>query len=295
MSNGGGTTGGGVTGSGSGSGSSSGSGSGSGTAGGGSAGTTLVISGSTTLPTALLGQPYSATISVTGGSGQYQWTFISGDPSNQFANSFPSGSGLSMSGGSGSSVTIGGTPVAFDSGKEYFFALKVVSGSESATKNFILYVSPATSDGSGTAVSVVLVTPPNWQEPGTVGQPYSTTFVAANEPEGTYRWSITDGSLPPGLSLTGGNNSQTTIAGTPTLSGGYSFKLQVSSTYGGSMQNQYGITIYPGTATSSTSTSGGGTGTQDTSDASSQQSVLMASVLESMKSALQQILGSLSF
>ncbi|MFA6495226.1 MAG: peptidoglycan-binding domain-containing protein [Candidatus Paceibacterota bacterium] len=296
--NGGGGTGGGVSGGGSGSGSGTGgTSSGGGTSGGSSssAGTTLVIGGSTYLPTALVGTAYSATIGVTGGSGQYRWTFISGDSSNQFGNSFPAGSGLSMGGGSGSSVTIGGTPTTSDSGKEYFFALRVDSGSEYVIKNFILYVSPGTSNGTGTAVSVVLVTPPNWQEPGTVGQPYSTTFVAANEPEGSYQWGIVDGSLPPGLSLSGGNNSQTTVAGTPTISGSYGFKLRVSSTYGGSAQNQYNITIYAGTATSSTSTSGGGAGTQGgTSDASSQESTLMASVLESMRGVLQQMLGSFS-
>ncbi len=286
---------GGGSGFGSGSGLGSGSGSGSGTPEGGSASTTLVINGSTYLPTALVGTPYSATISVTGGSGQYQWTFISGDASNRLGNSFPAGSGLSMSGGNGATVTISGTPTSSDSGKEYFFALRVDSGSEYAIKNFILYVSPATSNGSGTAVSVVLVTPPNWQEQGMVGQPYSTTFLAANEPEGTYQWSITEGSLPPGLSLSGGTNSQTTVAGTPTLAGSYNFTLRVSSTYGGSMQNQYNITILPATTTSSTPMSvNGGFGTQGgTSDASGQESMLMASILESMKGVLQQILGSL--
>ena len=249
---------------------------------------TLAIATSAYLPTPTVSQPYTTTIAATGGSAPYTWTFVSSDQSNFGQSGFPAGSGLSFNGGTGASATISGTPSALAAGHEYPFTLKVASGGQTASQSFVLYVSPGTSNGTGFAASVVLVTPPNWQQPGTVGQPYSATFLAANEPEGTYQWSIASGTLPPGLSLTGGTGSQTTIAGRPTTAGSYAFTLRVSSTYGGSMQNQYNITIYPSTVTPPLTTSGGGVSVQE-SGASSQQSALMASVLESIKGILDQI------
>lgn len=249
---------------------------------------TLAIATSAYLPTATVSQPYTTTIAATGGSAPYTWTFVSSDQSNFGQSGFPAGSGLSFNGGTGSSATISGTPSALATGHEYPFTVKVTSGGQTASQSFVLYVSPGTSNGTGFAASVVLVTPPNWQQPGTVGQPYSATFLAANEPEGTYQWNIASGTLPPGLSLTGGTGSQTTIAGRPTTAGSYTFTLRVSSTYGGSTQNQYNITIYPSTVTPPLTTSGGGVSVQD-GGASSQQSALMASVLESIKGILDQI------
>jgi hypothetical protein len=58
---------------------------------------------------------------------------------------------------------------------------------------------------------------------GTVGVPYSTTLVASGGTGGPYTWTLTSGSLPPGLTL----NPNGTISGTPTASGMASFAIAV--------------------------------------------------------------------
>jgi len=61
---------------------------------------------------------------------------------------------------------------------------------------------------------------------GAVNAPYNAVFSATGG-SGNYSWSITAGSLPPGLSL---NASQGTISGTPTTLGNYPFTVMVTDT-----------------------------------------------------------------
>ena len=58
---------------------------------------------------------------------------------------------------------------------------------------------------------------------GGLGVPYSATLQVSGGLPG-YRWSLTGGSLPPGLSL----SSAGTITGTATGSGTYTFTVKVS-------------------------------------------------------------------
>jgi hypothetical protein len=71
--------------------------------------------------------------------------------------------------------------------------------------------------------------PPSWGvfsfNTGTVSTPYSQSFAASGSLPITY--SITTGSLPPGLSLSG-----STISGTPTTAGTYSFTLRATNAFG---------------------------------------------------------------
>jgi hypothetical protein len=63
--------------------------------------------------------------------------------------------------------------------------------------------------------------------PGTVGVPYSFTWKAS-EGSGSYpmSWSIQNGALPPGLTLSTSNDTRSaTASGTPTAGGSYSFYL----------------------------------------------------------------------
>ena len=60
--------------------------------------------------------------------------------------------------------------------------------------------------------------------PGQVGVPYSQTLSATGG-SGSYTWSISAGSLPPGLTLSG-----STISGTPTATGTASFTVTVTDT-----------------------------------------------------------------
>ncbi len=59
---------------------------------------------------------------------------------------------------------------------------------------------------------------------GTLGTAYSQT-LAASDGTTPYQWSLSSGSLPPGLSL---DATTGTISGTPTQSGSYSFTIQVT-------------------------------------------------------------------
>ena len=79
----------------------------------------------------------------------------------------------------------------------------------------------------------VVSAPPLSLQCGTCGGNKATKGVlysvalAATGGTGPYTYSISSGSLPPGLTLTG-----TTLAGTPTAQGSYSFTMQAADVYG---------------------------------------------------------------
>ena len=96
---------------------------------------------------------------------------------------------------------------------------------------------------------------------GIVDVAYSATLTASGGIT-PYTWSITSGSLPPGLTLNSG-----TITGTPTTVGTYSFTVQVSdaSNPGQTVTKPFsitiaatptGVTIWPSTAVPGTADSG---------------------------------------
>ena len=74
-----------------------------------------------------------------------------------------------------------------------------------------------------------MVLTPDLPPTGQVGLAYSGTLTATNG-VGPYVWSIADGSLPPGLTLATGNGASTTLSGTPSGAGSYSFTVQVIDT-----------------------------------------------------------------
>src|SRR5262249_11791091 len=73
---------------------------------------------------------------------------------------------------------------------------------------------------------------------GQVGRSYSQTFSATG---GTapYTFSITTGSLPPGLSLAANGN----LSGTPTTAGAFSFRLRATDANGCREDQIYSLTI----------------------------------------------------
>ncbi|WP_174240918.1 putative Ig domain-containing protein, partial [Granulicella sp. S190] len=162
------------------------------------------------LPQATAGTAYSTTISAAGGTSPYAWTLTSGQ--------IPAGLTLSTSG------ILSGTPTT--SGN-YSFVLSATDSS-----------SPAQSTTAQVSLSVAAATPPPALPPvptaplaitssvlptGTSGSPYSGLLQATG---GTapYTWSITAGSLPPGLTL---NTKSGLLAGIPTLSGSFSITVLV--------------------------------------------------------------------
>src|SRR2546425_2376591 len=73
---------------------------------------------------------------------------------------------------------------------------------------------------------------------GTVGVAYSTTLSATG---GTppYTWSLTTGSLPPGLAL----STSGTISGTPTAAGSYTFTIQASDSVGQKASQAFTVSV----------------------------------------------------
>src|SRR5574341_48408 len=83
---------------------------------------------------------------------------------------------------------------------------------------------------------------------------YYVALSASGGTELNYTWSISSGSLPPGLSLGASGTPSTSITGTPTASGVYTFTVRVADSGGNSDTKSYTITILNATVTiSSTS------------------------------------------
>jgi len=115
------------------------------------------------------------------------------------------------------------------------------------TPSFIYLASgSAPEEGPTTAAYFTPVTPPtpldadcNNPPSGIVGIPYTHTFDASG---GTppYTFSISSGSLPPGLSL---DDSTGIVSGTPTTAGNYPFALTVTDSASGTVTVNCSITI----------------------------------------------------
>ncbi len=119
--------------------------------------------------------------------------------------------------------------------------------------------------GSATTLDFTTATLP----PASVGQPYSAT-VGASGGTGGYVYSLTAGTLPPGLSI---NLATATISGIPTAGGTANFTLQVADA--GSPPQQasraFSISVAGGTSggASSASSSGGSSRTSPTTSGGS--------------------------
>ena len=144
------------------------------------------------IPSATSGQSYSAVLSATGGAAPYTWSLTSG--------SLPSGISLSSAGVlSGTSSTTGTFP---------FVATVSDTTSQTAPVSLTLIV-------SATPLKVTTTSLPS----ATTGAAYSQALQANGGTPG-YKWSISSGSLPPGLTL---NQTTGAISGTPTASSVSSF------------------------------------------------------------------------
>ena len=148
----------------------------------------LLVVPTTTLPNGISNAPYSATLTVDGGTSPYLWSFVDG--------SLPPG--LTFNSGA-----ISGTPTAV--GTFSFVAQVADAGSPAQT----------TSKVFGITIVRPLVVPTNTLPNGVINVSYSATLTPSG---GTspYLWSLVGGSLPPGLTLSSGNGA---ISGTPTSTG----------------------------------------------------------------------------
>lgn len=173
----------------------------------------------TTLPNGGVGTAYSQSISTANGTSPFTPTLASG--------TLPPGVTLSTSSGSvAGSLT--GTPTTAGT---YTFTIQVADkNGQTATQQYTVTI----SNYAITTASLPA---------GTVGTGYYQTLAVSN---GTspYTFSVTQGSLPPGLNI-GVSTDKTSgvISGTPTTAGTYTFTVQVKDNNGLTSTQDYSLVI----------------------------------------------------
>jgi hypothetical protein len=178
-----------------------------------------------TLPTGAINDPYpSTTLGASGGLPPYTWAITVG--------SLPAGLSLNVSTGA-----VTGTPTG-PSGTANFTAQVTDSASTKATGSFSIIVNP-----------VLAIT--STSLPGaTAGTNYSTNLSATGGVT-PYNWSISAGSLPTGMNLSGN-----TISGIATTAGTVSFTIMVNDASGGSQSAAVSIVVAPAPPLTVATTSG---------------------------------------
>ncbi len=156
----------------------------------------------TALPGAEQAVNYQAALQTSGGVTPFRWSVISG--------SLPPGLSLSPYG------QITGTPATGTAGQTYDFSIEVGDGYGGyAIRSYSLAVSEAPLQITTTQFVFLF------------NEPYSASLGAQGGAP-PYRWSLTGGSLPPGLSL----SSSGVISGTPTSVGSWTADVEVTDSAG---------------------------------------------------------------
>ncbi|WP_236585435.1 putative Ig domain-containing protein [Dyella sp. EPa41] len=164
-----------------------------------------------TLPAGIGGVAYTQTLSASGGHGGYTYSLVSG--------ALPPGIALSSAG------PISGTPTTAGS---FNFTVKVTDGfGFIATQAYTIAVNAPT-------IVFTRTTLPG----GQVAVAYSQT-VSAGGGSGSYTYSLTAGSLPPGVAL----SSSGALSGTPTAAGNYSFTVTATDGLGFTGSQAYTVSI----------------------------------------------------
>jgi hypothetical protein len=173
----------------------------------------LGISSAPALPPATTGVSYSQGLTVSGGTPPFLWSITAGG--------LPAG--LSFDAGT---AMISGVPTL---GGSFAFTVQVTdNNSVTASKQFTLAVS-----------SNLLITTASPLPDAMAGSPYTRTLSAAGGVP-PYVWTITGGSLPPGLAL---DQTNSVIGGTPTANGSFAFTLQAADAAGGSATRDFTLSV----------------------------------------------------
>jgi len=170
----------------------------------------------TSLPGATTGTAYSATLAGSGGTTPYTWSLSAG--------TLPAGVSLSAAG------VLSGTPTT------------------TGTSTFTVQLADAGGQKTTASLSVAVVAPlvvstssmPN----GTVAKAYSAQ-LAATGGSGGYTWSLASGSLPAGVTLSGGG----LVSGTPTTAATSSFTVRVTDSAGRITTRSLSIVVGAATTT----------------------------------------------
>ena len=163
-------------------------------------------------PIGEVGIPYTTSLVAAGGVTPYAWSIVAG--------SLPAGLSISPTTG-----IIAGTPTA------------------QGTSTFTVQVQDSTTATASAQVSITVVSPLSLaggpQPDGIVGVAYSTSLAAAGGST-PYSWSITAGSMPPGLGISAVTGL---ISGTPTAKGTFAFTVQVKDSLGATATAAVSITV----------------------------------------------------
>jgi hypothetical protein len=177
-----------------------------------------IVVGPPSLPNGVVNVPYSQTIMATGGTGAYTFAVTTG--------ALPAG--LTLNEGTGA---ISGTPTS------------------PTTANFTITATDSANNTGNRAYALTITataTPPITLSPttlpdGTVGAPYAQTVTALGGVGPPYTLSITSGTLPTGLTFTGG-----LLSGTPAIAGAYTFTVTAVDGATNSGSQAYTVTIRSG-------------------------------------------------
>ena len=174
----------------------------------------------TYLDDAALGETYAAAISAEGGDAPLSYALLSGN--------LPTGLALAPDG------TLSGTPTIAG-----FTTFSVeVTDADGDTDTALFSLSVRAIDRFPAIVTAAIGS-------GEMGTPYAFTFLAANG-NAPLIWTLSSGSLPPGLALTAGGM----ILGTPTSAGIYDFEITLTDEDGDTAMASFIIGIIDPTGAS---------------------------------------------
>jgi hypothetical protein len=170
----------------------------------------------TTLADATVGAGYAQTIAATGGKSPYFW---------ETTGTIISSYGLSISPSTG---IISGTPNA------------------SGTITFVVKVTDANAKVALKTLSITVFSPlsitTTGLKPWTKDNAGYSETITATGGKTPYAWSVSEGSLPNGLSL---NANTGVLSGTPNLAGSYAFKIKAADANGATASQSFTVVINP--------------------------------------------------
>jgi hypothetical protein len=187
----------------------------------------------TVLPDWTVNMPYSQTLTATGCTVTCVWSA---------SGQLPQGVSLSVVSG-----TISGIPTATGN---FHFTVTATSLPNSGSQAYTITINPAPAVTTSSLAN------------GQAGTQYSQT-VAVTDGTPPYKFSVSSGSLPPGLSL---DSSRGVVSGTPGRAGSFAFTVLVIDQAGASASHAYTLTITSGQSSTLTITTtaplpGGSVGT----------------------------------